>query len=55
MNEKKAKTLRRRVYGEASLKEPRRYLWDVNRKEGVGGVVAQGRRREYQDAKKVQP
>lgn len=50
MNGKKAKELRRRIYGDFSLKTEREYFTEVNSKT----LVAKGLRRRYQDEKRRQ-
>jgi|WetSurMetagenome_2_1015567.scaffolds.fasta_scaffold909398_2 hypothetical protein len=63
MNEKKAKALRRKVYGDQSLKGPRDTQTLFQRikqfvttgtivEQVTGTVVCTGLRREYQDAKR---
>lgn len=48
MNEKKAKALRRKIYGDMSIRAKREYFTERNGKT----LVAKGLRRQYQDAKK---
>ena len=48
-----AKRIRKQVYGDQSTKTPRKYIWDVNRKDKSGGIMVTGLRREYQAAKVV--
>jgi hypothetical protein len=46
MNGRMAKKLQKKVYGDVSLKSPRRY-------SHIGGTIANiGKRQEYQDTKK---
>jgi hypothetical protein len=47
------KRIRKAVYGDQSTKAPRKYIWDVNRKDKSGGIMVTGLRREYQAAKVV--
>ena len=48
MNGKKAKALRREIYGEESLKQKRRYTYD----NGARRNVSTSSRARYQQAKK---
>jgi hypothetical protein len=48
MNEKKAKALRKKIYGDQSLKERRKYRQEVD-----GNLTVLGLRKEYQEAKKA--
>lgn len=48
MNEKKAKALRKKVYGDMSLKGDRDYYLDPDK----NSIVVTGLRKEYQKAKR---
>ena len=58
MNGRKAKALRRKIYGETSLKIERTFTVKVKQLLGginkvlAGGFTNTGKRREYQDTKK---
>ena len=48
MNEKKAKYFRKQLYGDMSLKEPRKYYRGDN-----GGIMCDGIRGRYQRLKRL--
>lgn len=50
MNGKKAKALRRKIYGDTSLRIEREYFTEAN----SSTLVAKGLRRRYQDEKRRQ-
>jgi hypothetical protein len=49
MNGRKAKALRKRIYGDQSIKQERLYKWDLDssEKKGCHGIIAVGLRRQY--------
>jgi hypothetical protein len=52
MNARRAKILRKVIYGDQSTKQKRKYIWDVGKEGSCGGIKATGLRREYQDDKR---